>query len=237
MTTRRSLFLTAKAALFFTALTASSMVLAQTNYTWIQDTDNAGNWDDPAQWLDGVSNTTFPNAVNATVLINQPIWTGTGLYTLTMPATDVTVGQITLDNTGFSNTTRTTFANGGGQLIFQSSSGTAKYIETANTGTAPANTQNQKLIIDTAARHRLPAIYPFEYYARNGGLVAYVIDLEEQFRLAAAYADRILRGARPAELPVQQPTKYQLIINRRTARALDLVVPAALLARADEVIE
>ena len=101
----------------------------------------------------------------------------------------------------------------------------------------PANTQNQKLIIETASRHRLPAIYPFAYYARNGGLVAYAIDLEEQFRLAAAYVDRILRGAKPAELPVQQPTKYQLIVNLRTARALDLGVPAALLARADEVIE
>jgi putative ABC transport system substrate-binding protein len=101
----------------------------------------------------------------------------------------------------------------------------------------PANTQNQKLIIETAARHRLPAIYPFAYYARNGGLVAYAIDLEEQFRLAAAYVDRILRGAKPAELPVQQPTKYQLIINLRTARALELGVPAALLARADEIIE
>jgi putative ABC transport system substrate-binding protein len=101
----------------------------------------------------------------------------------------------------------------------------------------PANTQNQKLIIEAAARHRLPAIYPFAYYARNGGLVAYAIDLEEQFRLAAAYVDRILRGAKPAELPVQQPTKYQLIINLRSARAIDLVVPAALLARADEVIE
>ena len=101
----------------------------------------------------------------------------------------------------------------------------------------PANTQNQKLIIETAARHRLPAIYPFAYYARNGGLVAYAIDLEEQFRLAAAYVDRILRGAKPAELPVQQPTKYELVINLRAARALGLSVPGTLLVRADEVIE
>ena len=101
----------------------------------------------------------------------------------------------------------------------------------------PANTQHQKLIIDAAARHRMPAIYPFAYYARNGGLVAYSIDLEEQFRLAAAYVDRILRGAKPAELPVQQPNKYELLINLRTARALGLGVPAALRARADEVIE
>lgn len=101
----------------------------------------------------------------------------------------------------------------------------------------PVNTQNQKQIIEAAARHGLPAIYPFAYYAKNGGLVAYGIDLEEQFRLAAAYVDRILRGARPAELPVQQPTKYELVINLRAARALGLSVPGALLARADEVIE
>jgi putative tryptophan/tyrosine transport system substrate-binding protein len=101
----------------------------------------------------------------------------------------------------------------------------------------PANTQNQKLIIEAATRHRMPAIYPFAYYARNGGLVAYSIDLEEQFRLAAAYVDRILRGAKAGELPVQQPTKYELVINQRSARALGLAVPAALRARVDEWIE
>jgi putative tryptophan/tyrosine transport system substrate-binding protein len=101
----------------------------------------------------------------------------------------------------------------------------------------PANTQNQNLIIEAAARHRTPAIYPFAYYARNGGLVAYSIDLEEQFRLAAAYVDRILRGAKAGELPVQQPTKYELVINQRSARALGLTVPAALRARVDEWIE
>jgi putative ABC transport system substrate-binding protein len=101
----------------------------------------------------------------------------------------------------------------------------------------PINTRNQKRIIEAAARHRLPAIYPFAYYAKNGGLVAYGIDLEEQFRLAAVYVDRILRGAKPAELPVQQPTKYELVINLRTARALELSVPGPLLARSDAVIE
>jgi putative ABC transport system substrate-binding protein len=101
----------------------------------------------------------------------------------------------------------------------------------------PANTANQKQIFDAAARHKLPAIYPFRYYAANGGLAAYGIDIKEQFRLAAAYVDRILKGAKPAELPVQQPTKYELVINLRTARTLGLNVPAALLARADEVFE
>lgn len=101
----------------------------------------------------------------------------------------------------------------------------------------PTNTTHQKQIIDAAARHQLPAIYPFPYYAKNGGLVAYGVDLREMFRLAAAYVDRILRGAKPAELPVQQPTKYELVINVRAARALGLNVPRALLVRADEVIE
>lgn len=101
----------------------------------------------------------------------------------------------------------------------------------------PTNTRTQKQIFEAAARHALPAIYPFGYYAKNGGLVAYGIDLIEQFRLAAAYVDRILRGTKPAELPVQQPTKYELVINLRTARALGLSVPGPLLARADEVIE
>lgn len=101
----------------------------------------------------------------------------------------------------------------------------------------PANTQNQKQIIEGAARHKLPAIYPFAYFAKNGGLVAYGVDLKEQFRLAAGYVDRILRGASPAELPVQQPDNYELIINLRAARGLELSIPGALLARADEVIE
>ena len=78
----------------------------------------------------------------------------------------------------------------------------------------PANIRNEKQIIEAAARHKLPAIYPFAYYARSGGLVSYGIDLEEQFRLASGYVDRILRGAKPAELPVQQPTKYQLVAGR-----------------------
>jgi len=101
----------------------------------------------------------------------------------------------------------------------------------------PANTSNQKHIIEAAERSRVPAIYPFPYYARNGGLAAYGIDVGEMFRLAASYVDRILRGTKPGELPVQQPTKYQLVINLRSARALGIAVPAALRARVDEVIE
>jgi putative ABC transport system substrate-binding protein len=94
-----------------------------------------------------------------------------------------------------------------------------------------------KLVVELAARYRLPAIYPFRYFAAAGGLVSYGPDLVDQFRRAAAYVDRILRGEKPAELPVQQPTKFEFVLNIKTAKALGLTVPDKLLALADEVIE
>jgi putative ABC transport system substrate-binding protein len=96
---------------------------------------------------------------------------------------------------------------------------------------------NRKTIIALAARHRLPAIYPFRVFVTDGGLVAYGVDPIEQFRRAASYVDRILRGERPGELPIQQPTKFELVINLKTAKTLGLTVSPTLLARADEVIE
>src|SRR5262245_53888220 len=97
--------------------------------------------------------------------------------------------------------------------------------------------QNRKLIIELAARHRLPAIYGLPGTAAEGGLMYYVVDIVDVCRKAAAYIDRILRGEKVADLPVQQPTKYELAINLKTAKALGLTVPPTLLARADEVIE
>jgi putative ABC transport system substrate-binding protein len=88
-----------------------------------------------------------------------------------------------------------------------------------------------------ASRHRLPAIYPFRYFAVSGGLISYGIDSAYQFRQAAGYVSRILNGEKPTDLPVQAPTKYELVINLKTAKTLGLDVPTTVLARADEVIE
>jgi putative ABC transport system substrate-binding protein len=93
------------------------------------------------------------------------------------------------------------------------------------------------VITTLANRYKLPAVYPFRYFVGVGGLMSYGPDLVSQFRPAAGYVDRILKGAKPADLPVQAPTRYDLVINLGTAKTLGLEVPATLLARADEVIE
>jgi putative ABC transport system substrate-binding protein len=95
----------------------------------------------------------------------------------------------------------------------------------------------RELIIKLAALHRLPAAYPLRIFAADGGLISYGPDVVDQFRRAASYVDRILKGEKPADLPVQAPGKFELIINLKTARALGLDIPATVLARADEVIE
>jgi putative tryptophan/tyrosine transport system substrate-binding protein len=96
---------------------------------------------------------------------------------------------------------------------------------------------HRDVIIPLAARLRLPAVYPYRYYATDGGLVSYGSNTVDQYRRAAAYVDRILKGEKPADMPVQTPTKYELVINLKTAKALGITVPQSVLARADEVIE
>src|SRR5437762_1235546 len=100
-----------------------------------------------------------------------------------------------------------------------------------------AATRHRDQIIALAARHQLPAIYPYRYFATAGGLISYGPDSIDQYRRASAYIDRILKGEKPADLPVQSPTKYETVLNLKTAKVLGLDVPATVLARADEVIE
>jgi putative ABC transport system substrate-binding protein len=104
-------------------------------------------------------------------------------------------------------------------------------------GGSPLALRHRDLIVSLAARHKLPAVYGARYFVAAGGLFSYAPDFLDQFRRAAGYVDRILKGEKPADLPVQASTKYQLVINLKTAKALDLQVPPTLLAIADEVIE
>ena len=104
------------------------------------------------------------------------------------------------------------------------------------TGSSAA-ARHRKLIIALALQHRLPNVYGFRYYPASGGLASYGPDLIDVHRRAAAYVDRVLKGEKPADLPVQAPTKYELVINLKTAKALGITVPQTVLGRADEVIE
>ena len=93
------------------------------------------------------------------------------------------------------------------------------------------------MIIKSAARRRLPAVYPLRFFVTGGGLISYGADIVDQYRRAATYVDRVLKGEKPSDLAVQEPVKYELAINLKTAKALGIDVPLTLLARADEVIE
>jgi putative ABC transport system substrate-binding protein len=101
----------------------------------------------------------------------------------------------------------------------------------------PINSVKRDVLIGLAAKLRLPAVYPFRFYPDSGGLASYGFDRMQQVREAATYVDRILRGAKPGDLPVQLPTKFEFVINLKTAKALGLTIPQSLLVRADEVLQ
>jgi putative tryptophan/tyrosine transport system substrate-binding protein len=167
-----------------------------------------------------------PRVTRAAVLRDPSVPEGIGQFTVIQsaaPALKVDVSPVDIRNAGEIERTITEFAryaNGG--LILTSS--------------ALANV-HRDLIIGLAAKYKLPAVYSFRYFASAGGLAAYGSDSIDPHRLAAGYVDRILKGEKPADLPVQAPTKYELVINLKTANALGLDLPASVLARADEVIE
>jgi putative tryptophan/tyrosine transport system substrate-binding protein len=178
-----------------------------------------------AKWLELLKEIA-PGVTRVAVLRDPTIASGIGQFgaiqtaapSLRMEASPVNVrdaGDIERDLTAFARS-----ANGG-------------VIVTA----APEATHHRDLILKLAARHRLPAVYASRYFVTEGGLISYGPDILDQYRRAAGYVDRILKGEKPADLPVQAPTKYELVINLKTAKALGLDLPPTLLARADEVIE
>jgi putative ABC transport system substrate-binding protein len=167
-----------------------------------------------------------PTVTRVAVLRDSAISAGPaqfGAIQMLAPSFGVELRPVDVSNAGEIERAFTAFAGGpNGGLIVTGSSTAALHRE---------------LIIGLAARHRLPAVYNGRYYVAAGGLIAYGPDYVDQFRRAAGYVDRILKGDKPADLPVEAPTKYELVINVKTAKALGLALPATVLARADEVIE
>ena len=168
-----------------------------------------------------------PQVTRAAVIRNPATPAGTaefGAIQAVAPALGVEVTPVGVDDIGVIERAVEAFARSanGGLIV-------------TGAGIIPAVTRD--LIITLAARHKLPAVYPYHDWVTAGGLASYGPNLLDQFGRAAGYVDRILKGAKPADLPVQAPTKYELVINLKTARALGLDIPPTLLARADEVIE
>jgi len=177
------------------------------------------------KWLELLKQV-FPGVTRAVVLREPGTAYGSGQFGAIQTAAlslGVELSQLSVRDTGEIEHGFNTFASGSNRGL----------IVTASTFTAV----HRDVITMLAAQHHLPAVYPFRYFITSGGLLSYGPDSIGPFRQAAGYVDRILKGEKPADLPVQTPTKYELVINLKTAKALDLEVPRSLLARADEVIE
>ena len=178
-----------------------------------------------AKWLELLKEIA-PRVTRAAVLRDAGITAGIGQFAVIQsvaPSVGVDVTPMNVRDAGEIERAVTAFArSGNGGLILTASALAAVHRD---------------LVIGLAARHKLPAVYVSRYFVAGGGLISYGADFVDQFRRAAGYVDRILKGEKPADLPVQAPTRYELVINLKTAKALGLDVPPTLLARADEVIE
>jgi putative ABC transport system substrate-binding protein len=167
-----------------------------------------------------------PGVTRAAVLRDPAVASGIGQFgavQIVAPALGVQMTPVDVRDAGEIERAVAAFARGshGGLIVTGSALGIV----------------HRELIVTVAARHKLPAVFPGRFYVTSGGLISYGPDLIDQFRRAAGYVDRILKGEKPADLPVQAPTKFELVINLKTAKALGLDVPDRLLALADEVIE
>ena len=178
-----------------------------------------------AKWLELLKQIA-PGVTRAAVLRDRTVTSGIGQFAVIQyvaPSLRVEVSPISVSDVGEVNRAVAAFArspNGG-------------LIVTGNAWVAAHDDE----IVALAARHKLPTVYPNRAFAMRGGLISYGANFIDQYRLAAGYVDRILKGEKPADLPVQAPTRYELVVNLKTAKSLGLVVPQSLLQRADEVIE
>ena len=178
-----------------------------------------------AKWLELLKQIA-PSVTRAAVLRDPNITAGVGQFAVIQsvaPSVGIDVSPINVNNADEIERDVTAFARTANGGLIVTSSGSAAV--------------HRKLIISLAARHTLPTVYYRRLYVTDGGLISYGLDFIDQFRRAAGYVDRILKGENPADLPVQTPTKYELVVNLKTAKALGLTVPDTVLARADELIE
>jgi putative ABC transport system substrate-binding protein len=178
-----------------------------------------------AKWLELLKETA-PGVTRVAVLRNPAVPTGIGQFGIIQaaaPSLKVEVNPVNMRDAGEIERAVAAFARASNGGLIVTSGGFSNL--------------HRDLIVTLAARHRLPAVYPYRFFVTGGGLISYGPDLVDQYRRAAGYVDRILKGEKPADLPVQAPTKYELVLNLKTAKALGLDVPPMVLARADEVIE
>jgi putative tryptophan/tyrosine transport system substrate-binding protein len=183
------------------------------------------DWSVSAKWLELLKQTA-PDVTRAAVLRDATQGSGSSQFAVIQaaaPSLKVEVNPVNMRDAEEIERAVTAFARspGGGLIV----------------AAGLAATRHRDLIVKLAARHRLPAVYYERFFVAGGGLISYGPDFIDQYRRAAGYVDRILKGEKPADLPVQASTKYELVVNLKTAKALGLTVPMSLLGRADEVIE